>query len=94
MRLTAEPDFENWESVIRGRPKKSGGRGFNPESTKSRSGTHDKIGYIICWSFDRCRLDLRSTEDQSAGFVGAMPLVETSTTAKMLDVSKETHARA
>jgi hypothetical protein len=25
---------------------------------------------------------------------GAMPSVETSTTAKMLDVSKETHARA
>jgi len=32
MRLTAEP--ENWESVIRGRLDKSGGRGFKPENTR------------------------------------------------------------
>src|SRR5215471_20871781 len=69
--------------------------GKHKRSCKNHSGTHDKRSSIICWSFDRCRVDFhRPTEDQSAGFAGAMPSVETSTTAKMLDASKETHARA
>jgi len=84
--------------VIRGRPDKSGGRGFKPEDTREVAKTIPGLTIKEATLFVGASIDVGyifdPIEGQSAGFAGAMPSIETLTTAKILDVSKETHARA